>query len=160
MEYLYPLTAIHIDGHTELLYNIDQVHDFIHKYGQFYDKHKYWHRRYVYTPTLHVEYVESYHPWIVRDDRGRIVKYDDVCVQYPMYWHYNKRQAEVRKIAEKGLPIPGTGGYRKCWKMNHTAKKNSGAGHRNRNRAKAIYEAEEYGVKNDVGNRVIPWENF
>ena len=44
--------------------------------------------------------------------------------------------------------------------MNHTAKKNSGSGHRNRNRAKAIYEAQEYGVKNDVGNRVIPYEGW
>lgn len=157
MEYLYPLTAIHIGGHTELLYTIDEVHEFIRKYGQFHENHVYW--------TGHWENhswisVKCYHPWIVRDDRGRVVKYDDVCVQYPMYWHYNKRQAEVRKIAEKGLPIPGTGGYRKCWKMNHTAKKNSGAGHRNRNRAKAIYEAKEYGVKNDVGNRVIPHEDW
>lgn len=159
MEYLYPLIAIHIDGHNELLYNINEVHDFIRKYGQFYDKHKYWHRRYI-SHSPYIEYVDVYHHWVVRDDRGRIVKYDDVCVKHPVYYWYNKRQAEVRKIAERGLPIPGAGGYRKCCKMNHTAKKNSGAGHRNRNRAKAIYEAKEYGVKNDVGGRVIPHEDW
>ena len=43
--------------------------------------------------------------------------------------------------------------------MNHTAKKNSGAGHRNRNRALAIYEAKEYQVDNNIGGHVIPWEN-
>lgn len=156
MEYLYPFTAVHMDGHTELLYTIDEVHDFIRRHGQFHDQHKYWQTRWY----PHYQSIECYHPWIVRDDRGRTVKYDDVCCKYPMYWHYNKRQAEVRKIAEKGLPIPRTGCRKAGWKMNHTAKKNSGAGHRNRNRAKAIYEAKEYGVKNDVGGRVIPHEDW
>jgi hypothetical protein len=31
---------------------------------------------------------------------------------------------------------------------------------RNRNRAKAIYDAKEDGIKNNVGNRVIPWEGY
>jgi hypothetical protein len=161
MNYLYPLVAIHISGYTELLYTREDVYAFINKYGQFYEKHKYWYSRYIgYDKYPRYEHVEGTHPWIVRDDRGRVVKYDDVCYKHRPYSGWNERNAKIRAIAAKGLPIPGTGGYRKCWKMNHTAKKNSGAGHRNRNRAKAIYEAEEYGIKNDVGYRVISWENY
>lgn len=157
MQYLYPLIAIHISGETVLLYSNDDVLSFIKKNGRFHDHHVWWWSRFtngVYTST------KELHPWIMRDDRGRIVKYDDVCYQHKPYDGWNKRNAKIRAIAAKGLPIPGTGGYRKCWKMNHTAKKNSGSGHRNRNRAKAIYEAKEYGVKNDVGNRVIPYEGW
>lgn len=156
MNYLYPLIAIHSNGYTELLYSIDEVHNFIRKYGQFYEQHVYWWNRYV---GLTLVSTKETHPWIVRDDRGRVVKYDDVRQQWPMYWHYNKRQAAIRKAAEQGLPIPGTGGYRKCWKMNHTAKKNSGKGHRNRNRARCEYERKEYGIPNKYG-KVRPWEGL
>lgn len=157
MQYLYPLIAIHISGETILLYTNEAVLDFIKKYGRFHDHHVWWWGRFsngVYLSTKEI------HPWIVRDDRGRIVKYDDVCYKHKPYDGWNKRNAEIRAIAAKGLPIPYTGCSKAGWKMNHPAKKNSGSGHRNRNRAKAIYEAKEYGVKNNVGNRVIPYEGW
>lgn len=161
MKYLYPLVAVHINGHTELLYTLEDVRTFIKKYGQFYEKHKYSYRQYLgYDSYPRYEYVQAYHPWIVRDDRGRIVKYDDVCYQHALYDGYNKNMAKTRAIAEKGLPIPYTGTSKAGYKMNHTAKKNSGSGHRNRNRALAIYDAKEHGVKNNVGGRVIPYENW
>lgn len=164
MDYLYPLNAIHRDGHVELLYTIDDVHTFIKKYGRFYEKHKYWYRRYIGYQyindrmyPLH-EHVEGYHPWIVRDDRGCVVKYEDVSFRdYSPY--YAKYNAKIRKIAAQGLPIPRTG-KRKWHRHDACAMKNSGSGHRNRNRSKAIYEAEEYGVKNNVGSRIIPWEDY
>ncbi len=161
MNYLYPLVAIHISGYTELLYTLEDVRAFIRKYGQFYEKHKYWYSRYLgYDQYPRYESVEAYHDWIVRDDRGRVVKYDDVCYKHVMYSGWNERNAKIRAIAAKGLPIPGTGCSKAGWKLNHTAKKNSGAGQRNRNRALAIFEAKEYGVKNDIGGRVIPWEGY
>lgn len=157
MEFLYPLNAIHIDGGVILLYTLDEVHAFIRKHGRFTEHHVEWY----YDPTdwARRRPVKA-SGWIVRDDRGRTVKYDDVCIKYPMYYGWNQRNAEIRAIAAKGLPIPHTGCRKAGWKQNHPAKKNSGSGHRNRNRAKAIYEAKEYGVKNDVGGRVIPWENY
>lgn len=155
MNYLYPLNAIHIGGEVLLLYTESEVLDFIRKYGKFTEHHVEW-----YYDWPSYTYRKKANGWIVRDDRGRIVKFDDVCYQYVPYEHYNHRQAEIRAIAAKGLPIPRTGCRKAGWKMNHTAKKNSGSGHRNRNRAKAIYESKEYGVHNNIGNRVIPWEHY
>lgn len=155
MNYLYPLTAIHIDGETILLYSNNAVLDFIKKYGRFTERHVEW-----YYDYHSLTFRKKANGWIVRDDRGRVVKYDDVCYQHQTYDWYNERNAKVRAIAEKGLPIPYTGTSKAGWKMNHTAKKNSGSGHRNRNRALAIYDAKEYGIKNNVGNRVIPYEHW
>lgn len=156
MQYLYPLNAIHKDGRVVLLYTIEEARAFIGKYGRWYDRHveSYWgiNQYGLYRET-------KTNGWIVRDDRGRTVPVKDIEYQYPAYWWYNQRIAEARRAAEKGLPIPGTGGSKKCWKMNHTAKKNSGAGHRNRNRSLAAYEEKEYGIKNTLG-RVIPWEHY
>jgi len=155
MNYLYPLIAIHIDGKPILLYSNDALASFIGKYGQFTEHHVDY-----YYDISSFMYRRKTNGWIVRDDRGKIVKYDDV-VSFGTNWkYYNKRQAEIRGIAAKGLPIPRTGTSKAGWKMNHVAKKNSGSGHRNRNRALAIYDAKEYDVKNNVGNRVIPYEHW
>jgi hypothetical protein len=153
--FLFPLNAIHRNGEVVLLYTLDEVYSFIKKYGRFYDQHVEW-----YWYFVDGRYVEHNKPndWILRDDRGSVVRYDDIPNRHDRYHYWNKRNAEIRKIAEKGLPIPGTGGYRKCWKMNHTAKKNSGAGHRNRNRALCEYDRKEYGIKNKYGSP-RSWEN-
>jgi len=154
MEYLYPLVATHRNGNTELLYSFDAVQQFIKKYGRFHEYHKHS----FYDFRSH-GFITSYYDWIVRDDRGRKVTCDEFITNgYGVRWH--KRQAELRHYAELGLPIPRTGCRKAGYKMNHPAKKNSGAGHRNRNRALAIYEAGQYKVKNNVGGRVIPWENY
>ena len=157
MEYLYPLIAINISGKTIMLYSHADVLSFIKKHGRFYEHHTYWWTRYVIGGLISTK---ETHEWIVRDDRGRIVKYDDVGFSYKPYELWNKNNAKIRAIADRGLPIPGTGCSKAGWKMNHPAKKNSGVGHRNRNRAKAIYEASEYNVKNNVGNRVIRHEDW
>lgn len=155
MKYTYPLIAINIDTSTILLYTREDVIAFIDKYGKWHEHHRYWHSWYDWK--LGIRYGEYLiHEWIVRDDRGRKVDHRDFFENYSFYY-YNKSMAKIRSYAEKGLPIPGTGTSRP-WKMNHPRKKNSGKGHRNRNRAKAIYDAKEYGVKNNIGNRVIPWE--
>ena len=169
--YLFPLNAIHKDGHVVLLYTLDEVYAFIRKYGKFHEyrtssgerivSYKYdysqpraWSR---YIPVY--EYFTVVNDWIVRDDRGRRVKYDDIPSRHSNYDYYNSRRAELRKFAEKGLPIPGTGCRKAGWKMNHTAKKNSGAGHRNRNRAICEYDRKEYGISNPYG-KPMPWEGY
>lgn len=156
MKYVYPLIATHESGYTILLYNKDEVLSFTRKYGQF-DDHRY---NYVYNFTLTPSLTKIItNPWLVRDDLGYIVNYQKFMAENstPLWYRYNKRRAEIRKIAEKGLPIPGTGTSRP-YCTNHAQKKNSGRGHRNRNRALAIYEAKEYNVKNKVGFRIIPCE--
>lgn len=155
MEYLYPLNAINRDGSVILLYSKDDVYKFIAKYGIWEDYHKYT-ARYYDPDTRQVSYHVSYREWIVRDDRGRKVKFEDVRRPRDtrQYWKQAQRDA-----AAKGLPIPGTGGFRKCWKMNHTAKKNSGSGHRNRNRARFVEDFKEYGIRNN-GGKPIPYEHW
>ncbi len=156
--YLFPLNAIHRNGEVILLYTLGEVHDFISKYGRFYDKHVDW-----YWYFVDGRYCEHNNPndWIVRDDRGRTVKYEDVPSRYARYQWYNERNAKVRKIAEKGLPIPGTGAWRKRWRKTSRAiqKKNSGTGHRNRNRALCEYDRKEHGIKNKYGSPK-PWEGY
>ncbi len=153
MEYLYPLNAIHSSGEVILLYSIDEARAFVTKHGEFENHHFEYQYGYSWTRIMRTKF----NHWIVRDDRGRVVKCEDLKqVYHPNYW-INKHRAEIRKLAEKGQ-LPST---RRRWKKhNHVAKKNSGSGHRNRNRARAIYEAQEYKIANNVGNRVIPWEGY
>lgn len=155
MNYLYPLNAIHSNGRTKLLYTLEEVHKFIAEHGRFYTHHV--ESYFCLTGYGYREFKTN--GWIVRDDRGRIVTYEDVCVQIHMYYGWNKRNAEIRKIAENGLPIPYTGCRKAGRKMNHTAKKNSGSGHRNRNRALCEYDRKAYGIRNNYG-KVIPWEHY
>jgi hypothetical protein len=155
MNYTYPLIAINIDGSTILLYTREEVLNFIDKYGIWNDHHRVWASWWDWQAGIHHgEY--HYYPWIVRDDRGKKVNHRDFY-DAPSWKRYNEYQAKIRFFADKGLPIPRTG--KRKWRRHHApAMKNSGSGHRNRNRAKAIDDAKEYGIKNDVGNRVIPWE--
>lgn len=167
MDYKYPITAINRDRTTLVLYSIDDVRAFVKKYGWWgkeWQKSWFWYD-YGYRnahPSIPWNWSRRNEPvlyeWIMRDDWGR--KVDPLHFDFSDNSWRTKRLKKIRHAEENGLPIPGTGTSKAGWKINHTAKKNSGAGHRNRNRAKAIYEAEEYGVKNDVGTRVIPWENF
>lgn len=158
--YTWPLNAIRFDGHIVPLPDVAAVRAFdarIRRANESWsDKHQHtFHYHYRFA-----EQVQTKYHWVVRDDFGRPITREAFYEAYPVShpaW-YARRYAAARTAAEKGLPIPGTGCSKAGWKMNHTAKKNSGRGHRNRNRARAIYEAREYGVPNNVGNRVIPWE--
>lgn len=164
--YLFPLNAIHKDGTVILLYTLDEVYAFIRKYGKFHEYRtstkstsEYYYDRALGGLRHKYSWVTTENDWIVRDDRGRRVKYDDIPSRHSNYDYYNSRRAEIRKIAEKGLPIPGTGCSKAGWRMNHTSKKNSGAGHRNRNRALCEYDRKEYGIKNKYG-KPMPWEGY
>lgn len=154
--FLFPLNAIHRNGEVILLYTLDEVYAFVRKYGRFYDHHVDWH--WYFDNGRYCEYTKP-NDWIVRDDRGRTVKYDDISGPPSYNYWINKRNAEIRKIAEKGLPIPYTGCSKAGYKQNHTAKKNSGSGHRNRNRARCQYDQKEYGIKNKYG-KPIPYEGW
>ena len=154
MEYLYPLNAIHIDGEVLLLYTYDEVKNFARKHGKWSESHV----DYYYNFVFHRFVRERRNIWIVRDDRGRKVNYDDIIYNDAPWQYYNRRRAAIRKVAQRGLPIPGTGCHRAGWKMNHTAKKNSGSGHRNRNRARFVEDFQEFGIRNNNG-KPIPYEH-
>lgn len=154
MEFLYPLNAIHRDGEVILLYTLEEVHKFLAKYGEITEHHV----EYYYDFSYHM-YRRKANGWIIRDDRGRVVKYEDVQKQWPPYQYRNDHHRRIRAIAEKGLPIPRTGCSKAGRKINHTAMKNSGAGKRNRDRALCEYDRKEYGVKNRLG-KPIPWEGW
>lgn len=154
MDYLYPLNAIHCDGRVELLYTVEEVHNFIKRVKHFREHHvEYYYVRGYWDKT------PQFNEWVVRDDRGRVVKYNDFVTSSEYLNYYAKRHAKIRQSMEKGLPIPYTGCSKAGWKMNHTAKKNSGSGHRNRNRAFCQEVENEYGVKNTLG-KPIPYEGW
>jgi hypothetical protein len=156
MNYTYPLIATHIDGGTILLYTREEVLNFRKTYGPWHKYHRHW------VGYVGWKYLGEWmtHEWIVRDDWGKEVFVNDFEISnrpFSKYW--TKRMQAVSTAMKRGLPIPSTG--KRKWHRHHApAKKNSGSGHRNRNRAKAIDDAKEYGIKNDVGNRVIPWEGY
>lgn len=154
MKYLYPLIAVHRNGGTILLYNEDAVANFIAKYGRFTDNHV----DYYCDPSDYYFTRRVSNGWIMRDDRGQVVKFEDIKPSYKPSAYLTKRRAIVKAAIEKGLPIPGTGGWKKIWKMNHQAKKNSGARKRNRNRSLCEEHFKEYGVKNPYG-KVRRWED-
>lgn len=149
--YLYPLIAVHKDGGSNIvLYTHEDVENFIRKYGRFYDRHKYW----IYDWKQFRSNV-CYNDWIVRDNAGRVVFYEDFPIRYKYTSFHNK---EARAAAEKGLPIPGTGCNKAGWKQNHPAKKNSGAGARGRNACKAAYENKKYNIQDAKAAKYIdPW---
>lgn len=158
--YAWPLTAIRADGHIIALPDVNAVRAFDRHIRRQKESWGAKHRElYYFRWPFNVADFTSF-DWVVRDDLGRPVIRNAFFEVYPVpqrSWDA-ARNAKARACAAKGLPIPGTGCWKAGYKMNHTAKKNSGAGHRNRNRARAIDDAREYGVRNNVGNRVIPWE--
>ena len=167
MEYKYPLTAINRDRSTVILYTFEDVRAFYKKNGWWGEE---WQRTWCYwwsygvrnphpsIPWNYSRHTEpTYYQWIIRDEWGRKVKPTDFDFS-DNTWR-EKRYKKIRHAEELGLPIPGTGGYRKCWKMDHMAKKNSGKGKRNRDRALCEYERKEYGIKNPYGG-VRPWEGY
>lgn len=160
MKYTYPITAIHIDGKTKLFYTRDEVLAFAKTIRRVYGQTKAWYDHHVminpFWSTFHYSYkgaAEFQNVWVLRDDLGKIVSYSDFDITY------DHRRKKKKYNVYRGEPVPNLRrGYRKLSKQ--TAKKNSGAGHRNRNRALAIYEAHAYGIKNNVGGRVIRWEGY
>ena len=159
MKYTYPITAIHIDGETKLFYTRDEVLAFARTIHRSYGEHAWYDHHVMINPCLRhgtrfYGVTQFQNTWVLRDDLGKIVAYDDFAYKYDYRGKKKKKYSVYR-----GEPVPNLWrGYRKL--SNQTAKKNSGAGHRNRNRALAIYEAHAYGIKNNVGGRVIRWEGY
>lgn len=57
---------------------------------------------------------ETHHDWIVRDDHGLTVRHADLPDDgVPRRGRSHRRAALVAAAAERGLPIPGTGGRRR-----------------------------------------------
>ena len=154
MEYIYPLTAIHIDGRTLLLKTKEDAVNFYYKHGKWGDKHGevfsfdilYRHR--VWTSN-----------WIVRDDWGRPVDYTDIRPVYDYSSYWKRRQKEIRHCKEKGIPIPHTG--RSKWRTHRAPfKKNSGTLAKARAASKYRYEMREYDLpRKSRGTRYYdPWD--
>jgi len=149
--YLYPLIAVHKDGGTNIvLYTREVVYNFIHEYGRFYDRHTHWVHDWKQCRSN-----VCYNDWIVRDNAGKIVSYDD----FPYRYNYtNPRIKKARGTTERGLPIPGTGCSKAGRKQNHPAKKNSGDGARGRNAVKAAYENKKYNIQDTKATKYNdPW---
>lgn len=111
MKILFPVIALHRDGKTVVLDNLDLLRDFVRgksvgpewNYTWAYD-YNYRVMRYVYG-----EYGPQ-NDWILRDDAGRPVDPPaPICVKGG-WWQ--RRMNEVAQAAAKGLPIPRTG-YRR-----------------------------------------------
>jgi len=158
----WPLLAIRFDGQTTTLSNPDAVRAFM---SDIRSHNEHWGVKHVQQASPYgywaiAPMVITSH-WVVRDDFGAVITRElfDPATTLRSKWSA-RRCKQVRIAAAKGLPIPGTGCWKAGYKMNHTAKKNSGSGHRNRNRALAIYEAAEYAVPNKIGSRVIPYEGW
>lgn len=160
-KFLFPLNAIHNNGSVKLLYTMDDVYTFIRKYGVFNEHHANsisYYATHPLTGRPTIMFKRVIYDWIVRDDAGRVVKYDDIPKRTNNP-HWEKYCATINHCIELGLPIPRTGCRKAGRKINHTAMKNSGAGHRNRNRALCEYERIEYGIKTPYGG-VISWEGY
>lgn len=153
-EYTWPFSAIHKDGAVEIINTLEDLKAFNAKNGRW-DENLKTHV-FIWHDDFHGERVEVQNTWIMRDFYGEKVLFKDVkrLIEGSSYRHYNRRMAEVRAIAAKGLPIPGTGCSKAGWKQDAPAKKNSGNWQRQRNIARAIYEAKEYGVPNKLGASV------
>lgn len=125
MKILYPVVASNRDGKTCLLYTAEEVKAFrvgrkvsvewrYYPFGFGYD----WRvKNYQWSYRLEDKFEDF--DWILRDDRGRPV--DPNLPPFRDNHGYNhrygeKRIAEIRAAAEKGLPIPGLRRYkrRKC----------------------------------------------
>lgn len=69
MKYLFPLTAIHHDGHTVMVYTVEA---FRNLKGSIGIRHRY--TEYVYNRvTRSYGYEARLNDWIVRDDAGRVI---------------------------------------------------------------------------------------
>jgi len=167
MEYKYPITAINRDRSTLLLYTIDDIRAFVKKngwWGEEWQRTRCWWYSYgVRNPHPGIPWnwnrrtEPTYYQWIMRDEWGRKVKPTDFDFS-DRSWR-DKHLKKIRHAEELGLPIPGQRHARSGWKQNAPAKKNSGKGKRNRDRALCEYERKEYGIKNKYGN-VRPWEGY
>lgn len=96
-----PFTAIHVDGYHEHLDTIEELHPMRKRFGT---KHRFMERRW--DGTLMPRTVE----WIVRDALGATVSPEDVPWPTPRRASWARRGELVRLAAERGLPIPGSGG--------------------------------------------------
>ena len=166
MEYKYPLTAINKDGKTIMLYSFEEVRAFVKKngwWGETWVKYWFWYDYGARNPhpstprNWNRRNDPVYYDWIIRDDWGRKVKPTDFDFSNNE-WR-SRRLKEIRHAEALGLPIPGQTHARAGWCANAPAKKNSGAGKRNRDRALCDYDFKEHGIKNPYG-KVQPWEGY
>lgn len=165
MEYKYPLTATNRGGSTLLLYTIEDVRAFVSKYGWWGEE---WQRNWWYaygernphpsTPWFYSRRNElTHYEWIIRDDFGAKVKPTNFDFSNNN-WR-EKHIATIRHAESLGLPIPGQRHSRAGWKQNAPAKKNSGAGKRNRDRSICREHQQEYNIQNRYGS-VQRWEGY
>jgi hypothetical protein len=119
MNILYPVVALNRDGTTELLYNHEEVCEFVRKrrVGATWELRTY--RRLYFRGEFIRDYFTKSFDWILRDDLGRKLDPDYFPTTYSVgYWskRWEKRQEDKSHAAEVGLPIPGTGKRkrRKC----------------------------------------------
>lgn len=117
MEILYPVTAIHRDGETRVLRNLNEIAEFVRgrrvgpEWVTFRDEMAAILARLGGHGGRECD-------WILRDDRGRPVNHEHLSLP-PLprmgKWdiRFRARDAEKRRAMELGLPIPGTGKSRR-----------------------------------------------
>ena len=141
MIYTFPIVATHRDSHTELFYSWEKflvwaaTHDFNSHFVEEYLHHDPFYGYY------HCNRV-SCTMWVVRDDKGREIDKRDIV--WPVRNWAKKYYKAKRRAAELGLPIPGQRNSHP-WKLDHTAMKNSGSGHRRRQEVKGKYDMLDLG---------------
>jgi len=150
MKYTFPIIAINRDNTTRMFYNGQDLLDFVNS-----TKLTKWGRAPVGETWTYWEYSwcrytsePKKNEWILRDDRGRSVDYT-VFVPATPDWRNHKGNFEYRNG-----PVPGRTHSSGGWKMNHTAKKNSGSGARQRARANAVEAFNQYRIRNPYGKPI------
>ena len=127
MNYLFPVTAINRDGTTRVLDTVADVLAFVHsipttRYAQVrvgqewlnYDPRWSW---------LTTNAVDN--EWILRDDRGRPVDFNDFIPADSRNWKKRRRNKRGNFIFRDG-PVPGRGSYRGCGTCQDAPRKRHG----------------------------------
>lgn len=110
MKYLFPLTAIHIDGHTLVIDTVEGFNDFARR-NNIGERHRF--RDFVYDRmTRSYDYRECTNDWIVRDDAGRVVLMHTFTPLRSTNWKKRCRNRRGNFDFRDG-PVPGV---RRGWK--------------------------------------------
>lgn len=154
----WPLLAIHRNGETLEIHNADDLKTFFKINGKWSNKRETTIPDYC-RETRRYLWKTITHDWIMRDLFGRKVSFDDashLIFASPYHW-LRVRNAKLRAIAEKGLPIPHTGCRKAGRKQNAPGKKNSGRKHRLRNQAKANYDIKIHNLPGKLRVAKTDW---
>lgn len=148
----WPLFLIRRSGEVLEINTSEELLGFVSCYGAWSLKHR---MEIITGYSMHngwpvIDRMIVHNEWIARDSFGKVVGREiiDQLRKNTYYARYNKRMAEVRAIAEKGLPIPRTGKIK--WnKHNAPAKKNSGFKHHARNIERSKQDMKEHDLNCD-----------